>query len=103
MMEPKEPGSVNSELFRLAKKFRFEVQPPSALEFRTAHKECFDKLVKEITEWIELNREALLLAWFAQYGFEPGKAVLVESHENGRTNLYIREATEEEKNQRRRD
>jgi hypothetical protein len=90
-------STINPPLFNLAKKFKVDIKKPDMKAYELNKEEVFGRLVQEISDWVSTHREALLLAWFAQYGFEPGKAVLVESHENGETNLYIREATEEEK------
>lgn len=74
--------------FDMARKFNEDMpKPPHNLQ----------KVVAEIGEWIRLNQEALLLAWFAQYGFEPGKAVLVHRYDSEGTYFYIREANEQEK------
>ena len=91
-MKPKGP------LFSLAKNFKDAMPKPP---YDTVK---FESITKEIGEWIAANEEVLLLAWFAQYGFEPGKAVLVRGFnlETGQFELYIREATPEEMEKRKR-
>lgn len=83
MIEGK-PLSVN--LYGLGKKFREDIKPPFDLS----------SVVAQLNEWIEIHRDVLLLAWFAQYGFEPGKAVLVHQASLDGSRVYIREATVEE-------
>ena len=60
--------------------------------FNTAGlKEAVDK----IREFIESRKEEILLAWWAEHGFAPGKAVLVEER-GPEFKIYIRECTAEE-------
>ena len=52
------------------------------------------KIFKELAKHYIEHKEVIVSAWFAKYGFEPGKAILVNDSSLGE---YIREATEEEK------
>lgn len=56
-----------------------------------------DKCKAEIAGWLALNREKILLAWFAEHGFDVGSATLVEERSNGEIRTYIRGCTAEEK------
>lgn len=64
-------------IFDMAKKFNLDIKTPELLKAQAENRLIFDNVVKEINDWINLHKDAVLLAWFAQYGFEPGKAVLV--------------------------
>lgn len=81
--------AIPASILEMTKKFREELPKPYDLS----------KITAQIGDWLCLNQEALLLAWFAQYGFEPGKAVLCHGFdlEMNSTTFYIREATEKEK------
>ena len=56
----------------------------------------FDALCREITNRVAQMKSEILTAWFAEHGFEPGKAVLVEEHTASGWKIYIRESTAEE-------
>lgn len=56
----------------------------------------FDALCREMSERIEKHKGAILAAWFAEHGFAPGKAVLVEERSGTEFRTYIRECTAEE-------
>lgn len=73
------------KVYEFAMKINKDILHPSAADPQV--------LIGEIREWIEIHRTALLLAWFAQYGFEPGKAVLEERRDLDGWSLRIREAT----------
>lgn len=51
-----------------------------------------DKVKSSLLDFIESKKEEILLAWWAEYGFSPGRAALV--HDEG--NIYIRQSTSEE-------
>jgi wobble nucleotide-excising tRNase len=74
------------EIRKMAEKFRQDIKPPFKM----------DSIVSELADWISLNQDALLLAWFAEYGFSPGKAILVHSHDMEGSKYFIREMTPEE-------
>ena len=60
--------------------------------FKTAGiKETVDK----IREFVESRKEEILLAWWAEHGFAPGNAVLVEER-GPEFKIYVRECTAEE-------
>jgi hypothetical protein len=76
-----------SDLFKLAEKFNDDIKPPFDMS----------SVVEELGAWIQTHKNALLLAWFAQYGFEPGKAVLVQKYDlTEGSQFFIREMTEKE-------
>jgi len=52
----------------------------------------FEECYRAITRFIDDKQSEIVLAWWAEHGFEPGNAVLV--HDGGE--VYIREATPEE-------
>ena len=56
----------------------------------------FDSLCRELSERICRMKDEVLVAWFAEHGFAPGKAVIVEDHSEGLVRYYIRESTAEE-------
>lgn len=56
----------------------------------------FDALCREMSERIEKHKGVILTTWFAQHGFAPGKAVLVEERLGLEFRTYIRECTAEE-------
>lgn len=61
------------------------------------HKDSgFDALCREITKRVANMKSEVLTAWFAEHGFEPGKAVLVEERTESGWKVYIRESTAEE-------
>jgi|WetSurSiteA1Bulk_404760.scaffolds.fasta_scaffold09962_5 hypothetical protein len=61
------------------------------------HKDSgFDALCREITKRVADMKSEVLTAWFAEHGFEPGKAVLVEERTESGWKVYIRESTAEE-------
>lgn len=82
---------VSPPLYDLAKKFQTDIKPPFDMS----------TVVKELGDWIQSHRDVLLLAWFAQYGFEPGKAILVHQCGIGENKFYIREATPKEQEEAR--
>lgn len=75
---------TESPLFEFTKQFNRDIPKPPAADVET--------ILRSINEWIGHHKDALLLAWFAQYGFEPGKAVLVYDG----IHTHIREATPHE-------
>lgn len=84
--KPAEGTPIPKPLFDLAKKFQTDIRPPYDMS----------SIIKELGDWIQTHRDALLLAWFAQYGFEPGKAVLIHQNGIGENKFFIREATPKE-------
>jgi predicted RNA-binding Zn-ribbon protein involved in translation (DUF1610 family) len=61
------------------------------------HKDSgFDALCREITKRVANIKSEVLTAWFAEHGFGPGKAVLVEERTESGWKVYIRESTAEE-------
>jgi len=56
----------------------------------------FDALCQELTQRVANMKAEILTAWFAEHGFEPGKAVIVEEHTMSGHKIYIRERTAEE-------
>jgi len=93
---PKQMKSeVSTPLLDLAKKFKFDMPKPPFNRIDT------EPIIKAIGDWIQGHKDALLLAWFAQYGFEPGKAVLEECYTFDGSTFRIREATDKEKEQMR--
>lgn len=81
-----EGKTIPQPLYNLTKKFQQDIAPPFDLSM----------VVEQLGIWIQTHRDALLLAWFAQYGFEPGKAVLVHQNTIGESRFFIREATPKE-------
>ena len=60
-------------------------------------------IAPRISEWLNRHKDALLLAWYAEYGFKPGHAILMSGYdEKGFIKTWIREATEEEKQEHNR-
>lgn len=55
------------------------------------------RLRYKISEWIEQRRQDILIAWWAEYGFEPGRAVIVTDARDHTS--YVRRATDEEMEQ----
>ena len=56
----------------------------------------FDALCRELSDRFARMKDEILVAWFAEHGFAPGKAVLVEDRSEGMVRHYIRECTAEE-------
>lgn len=56
----------------------------------------YDAMIRELHKRFYELKDGILIAWFAEYGFEPGKAVLVEDHSTGAIKYYVREATPKE-------
>jgi hypothetical protein len=56
----------------------------------------YGALHKELLGRMYLMRDEILVAWWAEHGYAPGKAVAVQEFINGSINNFIREATEEE-------
>lgn len=56
------------------------------------------ELTKKISSFIDEKKIELLLAWWAQYGFHPGEAVMVIDHKSAWSGEFIsvRKATPEE-------
>lgn len=50
-----------------------------------------------ISDWIASHREKILLAWWAEYGFEPGLAICVEDRTDGELRYYVRKSTAQER------
>jgi hypothetical protein len=55
-----------------------------------------EEVFKKIHDFIESKREEIVLAWWAEHGFAPGRAVLVHGFEDGESVCYIRKCTAEE-------
>jgi len=53
-------------------------------------------LCEEMARRIEEKRSQILIAWYAEHDFEPGKAVIVKKYTSDGFEIYIREATAEE-------
>ena len=53
----------------------------------------FNAVVQEMKNRIHRMKDEILVAWFAYYGFEPGRAVIVEEQTEKGLNIYIRERT----------
>lgn len=49
-----------------------------------------------ISEFISEKREEILLAWWAEHGFAPGRAVMISGYEDGHSVCGIRECTDAE-------
>ena len=60
-----------------------------------------DALCRELTKRVGELKSEILTAWFAEHGFAPGKAVLVEERGEGSFRTYIREITAEEEERAR--
>lgn len=56
----------------------------------------FDVLCREMADRMARMKDEILVAWFAEHGFAPGKAVLVHDCTGGMVRHYIREHTAEE-------
>lgn len=56
----------------------------------------FDVLCREMADRMARMKDEILVAWFAEHGFAPGKAVLVHDCTGGMVRYYIREFTAEE-------
>jgi len=54
------------------------------------------ELCTELSRRFMRLKDQLLCAWFARYGFDPGKATIVEDRSQGLSVYYIRESTPEE-------
>jgi hypothetical protein len=79
---------METSLLEITKEFQRECSP-------LKHRLNFSEICAKIHEFVGVRRDAILLAWFAEYGFNPGKAVLVEEREHP-FKTYIRECTAEE-------
>ena len=67
-------------------------------EFGVGALDIFEKggllsLTKELSGRMSRLKDEILLAWFAEHGFAPGKAEIVEDHSDGTIRFYIREQT----------
>ena len=79
---------MNTAMYKLTEEFRRDIG-------FDMYRKNIDEIVKLIRVWVEVHRESILLAWFAEHDFSPSKAVLVE--EQGFPHkTYIRECTAEE-------
>jgi hypothetical protein len=56
----------------------------------------YDALCQEMTNRVANMKSELLIAWFAEHGFLPGKAILVEERTENGWKIYIREKTIED-------
>jgi hypothetical protein len=54
------------------------------------------ELCREMRDRFNKMKDSILVAWFAEHGFAPGKAVLVEECNGTEYKVYIRESTAEE-------
>lgn len=48
-------------------------------------------IVEQISTFIEEKKEAILLAWYAEYGFVPGNACIVSQYKDGQQKIWIEE------------
>jgi hypothetical protein len=52
----------------------------------------------ELRDWIAGNHDKILMAWWAEHGFNPGEAVYIEDHRDPmQTKWIIRRSTPEER------
>ncbi len=54
------------------------------------------EICNELSRRIEEKKEEVLIAWYAEHGFAPGKAAVVYTYDNGMPTIFIREQTPEE-------
>ena len=53
--------------------------------------------LKQITELFNQKKDEILVAWAAEHGFEPNKAILIEERTETGYKVYVREMTDVEK------
>ena len=58
----------------------------------TYNKHGLDAICNELSDRFTRMKDEILVAWFAEHGFAPGKAEFVEDRTGGTVRYYVREA-----------
>lgn len=83
---------MNSKTYGLVKNFKKEVFDNLSL------RKQLKKYREAIAEWVDLHKQAILIAWWAEHGVGPEAVILVEKHAlDGAYLTYIRPMSQEEK------
>jgi len=87
-MELKAP---DTEIQKLVQQFNIDNRPPVFDEIQK-DRSILEQYYRQIEKWIGAHKGEILLAWWATYGFEPGKAEVVTVNEPNGTRIYVRES-----------
>jgi len=74
---------MNKSYDEMYKKFQTEVRDPYKIKYGGNMAGHRDELIKELSKWIAEQKEKLIIAWWAQHGFMPDEACIVEKRVAG--------------------